>query len=139
MSLGLNPSHGITQHHTPYPFITSLNTPTALTGTIVLITGASRGIGRATALAFAAAGASVAVLARTALDLETLASEIKEKYNTPVFPITGNVLADPVGIVKQVEGHFGHIDILIYNAGIYRKVSPDVTIHAVNGDPTRSG
>src|ERR1700712_3602492 len=99
MSLVLNPSHGITQHHHPYPFISSLNTATALTGTPVLITGASRGIGRATALAFAAAGASVAVLARTAPDLETLASEIKEKYNTPIFPIAGDVLVDPASIV----------------------------------------
>lgn len=119
-SVDLHLSTGITQHHEPYPFITAFNTPTSLTGRIVLVTGASRGIGRNTALAFAAAGASVAVLARTAADLATLASEIKEKYGTPVLAITGDVLADPGSIVCQVEEKFGKIDVLINNAGIYR-------------------
>jgi NADP-dependent 3-hydroxy acid dehydrogenase YdfG len=119
-SVDLNLSTGITQHHEPYPFITALNKPTSLTGRIALVTGASRGIGRNTALAFAAAGASVAVLARTAADLATLASEIKEKYGTPVLAITGDVLADPGSIVCQVEEKFGKIDVLINNAGIYR-------------------
>ncbi|KAH8777217.1 hypothetical protein BGZ57DRAFT_953036 [Hyaloscypha finlandica] len=109
-SVDLNLSTGITQHHEPYPFITAFNKPTTLTGRIVLVTGASRGIGRNTALAFAAAGASVAVLARTAADLATLASEIKEKYGTPVLAITGDVLADPGSIVCQVEEKFGKID-----------------------------
>jgi NADP-dependent 3-hydroxy acid dehydrogenase YdfG len=119
-TVDLNLSTGITQHHEPYPFLTALNKPTSLLGRVVLITGASRGIGRNAALTFAAAGASVAVLARTAADLETLEAEIKEKYGTPVLAITGDVLADPASIVSQVEEKFGRIDVLINNAGIYR-------------------
>ncbi|KAE9369866.1 NAD(P)-binding protein [Stipitochalara longipes BDJ] len=133
MSLDLNPSRGITQHQTPYPFITSLNKSTSLTGKIVLITGASRGIGRATALAFAAAGASVAVLARTAPDLETLASEITSKYGTPILTITGDVLSSPGPIIQSVISKFGKLDILINNAGIYRmsrfSTDPDISAY----------
>ncbi|PMD42114.1 NAD(P)-binding protein, partial [Hyaloscypha variabilis F] len=87
---------------------------------VVLITGASRGIGRATALAFAAAGASLAVLARTSPDLEKLASEITTRYGTLILTITGDVLSAPESIINSVIDKFGKIDILINNAGIYR-------------------
>jgi NADP-dependent 3-hydroxy acid dehydrogenase YdfG len=120
MSVELNQSTGITLHHEPYPFITSLNTPSALTGRVVLVTGASRGIGRATALAFAAAGASVAILARTTSDLSSLAEEIKTKFGSPVLPISGDVLLSPNTIIETVVAKFGGLDILINNAGIYR-------------------
>lgn len=113
-------SQGITTHHTPYPFITASKFQTSLTGKVVLITGASRGIGRATALAFASAGASVAVLARSASSLESLVSEITTKYKTPVLAITGDVLKDATGVVKRVEEKLGSIDILVNNAGTTR-------------------
>ncbi|KAN0102164.1 NAD(P)-binding protein [Hyaloscypha variabilis] len=132
MSLDLNFSRDITQHQTPYPFITSLNKPASLTGKVVLITGAFRGIGRATALAFAAVGASLAVLARTSPDLEKLASEITTRYGTPILTITGDVLSAPESIINSVIDKSGKIDILINNAGIYRmsRFSTDPSIAA---------
>jgi NADP-dependent 3-hydroxy acid dehydrogenase YdfG len=74
--------------------------------------------GRATALAFASAGASLAVLARTAPDLQTLATEIKGKYGTKVLTITGDILGEAAAIVKEVEEKLGPIDVLVNNAGI---------------------
>jgi hypothetical protein len=71
MSLDIATSTGITIHHDTYPFISPSKFTNSLAGQVVLITGASRGIGRATALAFAAAGARVAALARTKTDIDT--------------------------------------------------------------------
>jgi 2-deoxy-D-gluconate 3-dehydrogenase len=50
----------------------------SLTGKSALVTGASRGIGRAIALAYAQAGADVAILARSRAELDALATEIRE-------------------------------------------------------------
>lgn len=113
-------SQGITTHHTPYPFISAPKHLKKLTSKVVLITGASRGIGRSTALAFASAGASVAVLARSASSLESLVEEITTKFGTPVLAITGDVLTDAVGVVKQVEAKLGSVDILVNNAATTR-------------------
>jgi len=75
MSLDFPVSTGITPHHDTYPFISPSLFTNSLTGKTVLITGASRGIGYATALAFAGAGASVAAVARTKEGLENLGLE----------------------------------------------------------------
>lgn len=114
-------STGITAHHTTYPFIAPSKLAESLVGKVVLITGASRGIGRETALAFAASGASVAALARTTKDIELLVAEIKAKYpNVKALAITGSVLDDAAMIVAEVEARLGSIDILVNNAGMQR-------------------
>lgn len=94
-SLDLPVSTGITLHHDTYPFISPSKFAGSLQGKVVLVTGASRGIGRAAALAFAAAGASVAAIGRTAPEIESLVSEIKSKHNKPALAIVGDVLSDP--------------------------------------------
>lgn len=80
------------------------------------MTGAGRGIGEAVSRQLAAAGAHVALVARTASDLESLASELGEN----ALPLVGDV-ADEAGIeevFQAVDEQLGPIDILINNAGI---------------------
>ncbi len=85
-----------------------------LQGKRVLITGASRGIGESLARAFAGAGATVALVARTKDVLETLAAEL----GGTAYPAD---LSDPTQVatlVSQVEDEAGPIDVLVNNAGI---------------------
>lgn len=91
-----------------------------LKGKIALITGASRGIGRSIALAYAAEGADVVVTGRTRSDLESLASEIRNEYGTRAVVVLGSViLAEDVRrAVDTTLKEFGRIDILVNNAGI---------------------
>lgn len=85
-----------------------------------LITGASTGIGRATALAFAKAGFDVALVSRSADRLQTLADEISE--NTTVsaqsFPIDLGVIEQVKPKVANVLETFGPVDVLVNNAGM---------------------
>lgn len=90
-----------------------------LQGKVALITGASRGIGRAIALAYAEAGASVAVTARTAGQLDALVAEMEEFGGTPLaIPADLAVEADIQRIAETTSRRFGHIDILVNNAAI---------------------
>jgi short-subunit dehydrogenase len=89
-----------------------------ISGKIAIITGASEGIGRATAKALAKAGASVALAARNAARLEELADEIR-KENREALVVPTDV-CDPAAVRRMVERtseHFGRIDILVNNAG----------------------
>jgi 3-oxoacyl-[acyl-carrier protein] reductase len=86
-----------------------------------LVTGASQGIGRATSLALAAAGAKVAVAARSAEKLCSLAAEI-ERAGGAVLAVPIDV-SDPASIkagFQQVLAQFGKLDILVNNAAITR-------------------
>ncbi len=85
-----------------------------LEGSHVVITGASRGIGRSMAKAFAQAGARVSVVARNAEQLATLATEV----GGTAFP--ADLLdTDAVdGLVDRVEDQAGPIDVLVNNAGL---------------------
>lgn len=84
-----------------------------------LITGASSGIGRATALLFAKQGAQVALLGREEKALQSLASEI-EAGGRSVWVARANVarVEDCRRAVEQAAGHFGGLDILVNAAGI---------------------
>jgi 3-oxoacyl-[acyl-carrier protein] reductase len=88
---------------------------------VALVTGASQGIGRATALALAEAGAKVAVAARNAEKLNAVAAEITAAG--------GQALAVPMDVAdaeqikagfKQVLEKFGKLDILVNNAAVTR-------------------
>ena len=83
-----------------------------LNGKTALITGGGRGIGRAIALAFAKEGARVAVAARTAEQINQVASEIGNDSIALVCDVS-----DPQS-VAQMFGEVGNIDILVNNAGI---------------------
>ncbi len=90
-----------------------------MTNRTAFITGASRGIGRACALALSHAGARVAVAARNVDQLETLAAEIRsEGRDAFAVPIDlGNAESIKEAIAKTIKD-FGPVTILVNNAGI---------------------
>ncbi|GLQ10690.1 glucose dehydrogenase [Devosia yakushimensis] len=88
-----------------------------LAGKIVLVTGASSGIGRALALSVAEAGASVALVGRSADRLQLVANLIG-----PTALVLPADLADPAAVetvAAKTLAHFGRVDILLANAGLY--------------------
>jgi NADP-dependent 3-hydroxy acid dehydrogenase YdfG len=90
-----------------------------LTGTVALVTGASSGIGAATARELAEHGASVALVARRKDRLEDLAAGIEKAGGTALVvaaDITDRNQAD--GAVEQVVERFGRLDTLVNNAGL---------------------
>jgi NAD(P)-dependent dehydrogenase (short-subunit alcohol dehydrogenase family) len=87
---------------------------------IALITGGGRGIGRAIALEFARAGASVAVAARTEAQVKDVAKEVEDQFHTKALAVTCDVSnSASVGeMFATVKEHFGQgADILVNNAG----------------------
>ncbi|MFN8379152.1 MAG: SDR family oxidoreductase [Anaerolineae bacterium] len=91
---------------------------TSISDKIALVTGASRGIGRASAVALAQEGAHVIVAARTASELDTLADEIRA-LGREALPVACDVsqTADVDRLFEQAVARFGRVDILINNAG----------------------
>ncbi len=94
-------------------------TTSALEGTVALVTGASSGIGDATARALAGAGASVAVAARRRDRLGALAGELRSTGGRVL--VLASDITDPDQATEAVEatvGEFGRLDILVNNAGV---------------------
>jgi NADP-dependent 3-hydroxy acid dehydrogenase YdfG len=90
-----------------------------LEGTVALVTGASSGIGEATARALAAAGASVAIAARRADRLEQLAGQIRDAGGT-ALPIQADLTSTErtSEVVERTVSELGRLDTLINNAGL---------------------
>jgi NADP-dependent 3-hydroxy acid dehydrogenase YdfG len=84
-----------------------------------LVTGAGRGIGRAIAVAFAAEGASVALVSRSRADLAEVAGEIRERQHGRALAIPADVTNDAAveALVEQVLAELGRLDILVTSAG----------------------
>lgn len=93
---------------------------TDLKGKVAIVTGASRGIGRALAETAASLGINLAIAARSQGPLEETANEIAKKYKVQVLPVTCDVtkLEDLENLVNKAKEKFGKIDILINNAGV---------------------
>jgi NADP-dependent 3-hydroxy acid dehydrogenase YdfG len=90
-----------------------------LDGTVALVTGASSGIGEATARALAARGATVALVARRRDRLETLAAEIKEQDGSAlIIPADVTQQEQAEAAVQRTVEEFGRLDILVNNAGV---------------------
>jgi len=97
-----------------------------MTGKRVLITGASRGIGAAAAREFAAAGAQVALAARSADAVEALAREIGP--SALALPCDVSDYAQVEAAVQATVGAFGGLDVLIGNAGVIEPIAPMAAI-----------
>jgi 3-oxoacyl-[acyl-carrier protein] reductase len=94
-----------------------------LDGKVALVTGATGGIGAATARALHAQGARLAITGRRAAELEALAAELGPDAQGQGVLVVPADLADPAApaaLVEQVEAACGALDILVNNAGFTR-------------------
>ncbi len=91
--------------------------PKSLAGNVVVITGASSGIGEAIARRLADEGCRLTLAARSVDKLEALAAELDA--DTLVAPADMTVPADIESMVAQTMARFGRIDVMCANAGIY--------------------
>ncbi|XP_034827787.1 3-oxoacyl-[acyl-carrier-protein] reductase FabG-like [Maniola hyperantus] len=88
---------------------------------VVIVTGASSGIGEATALLFAKEGADVVIVGRNDIKLKVVAAQCEEVGKKPLKVIADISKEDEaVTIIGQTISKFGKIDVLINNAGIIR-------------------
>jgi NAD(P)-dependent dehydrogenase (short-subunit alcohol dehydrogenase family) len=91
-----------------------------LDGKAALVTGGSKGLGKAIALALAEAGAGVVIASRTQHEIEAAAREIAAATGRKVVPVTADVRsdADVERMVKHALDSLGRVDILVNSAGI---------------------
>lgn len=91
-----------------------------LKGKSAIVTGASRGIGKALACVAAGLGANLSIAARQEGPLKETAKEISQKYKVEVLPVACDVtkLEDLENLVNRHKEKFGRVDILINNAGV---------------------
>ena len=92
-----------------------------LSGKVAIVTGGSRGIGKATAMLLAQNGVDVVITSKNKINLENAAKEMKN-----VVAFAGDIRNenDVENVVKNTLENFGKIDILVNNAGIFPKVKP---------------
>lgn len=90
-----------------------------LDGRVAIVTGASRGLGRAMALALAEAGADLALAARSKPDLEETARQVERLGRRAlVLPTDVTVFAEVEALVGQTRERLGRLDILVNNSGV---------------------
>ncbi len=97
---------------------------------VVLVTGASKGIGKAIAAGFAAEGAKVAIAARTRAGLEKAASEIAKTTRAEVISVVADsTKADDIArMANEVVQRFGTVHVLVNNAGGVGAMAPFGTL-----------
>ena len=92
-------------------------------GRVGVVTGAGRGIGREIALALAADGMSLLVLARTGDQVRAVAEEITQRHGVRCLPAAVDVtdVAAVGRVVLHAEQHLGTVDLLVNNAGVMER------------------
>lgn len=119
-----------TIHHDTYPAIDPLKAN--LTGKVVFVSGASRGIGRSIAISFAKAGAAgIVIAARTIEDLKGVEDDVlraaaEAKRSTRVLMVYLDLLdgASIQSIASQVREEFGRLDVIVNNAATIDRPLP---------------
>jgi NAD(P)-dependent dehydrogenase (short-subunit alcohol dehydrogenase family) len=102
-----------------------------LEGRVALVTGASRGIGAATAKALGAAGAHVVITARKARDLEAVEEEIHAEGGTATIAPMDLTEGDSIArLATAVHERWGRLDILVINAAMLPSLMPVTQIEA---------
>lgn len=100
-------------------------------GQVALVTGASRGIGAATAKALAAAGAHVILVARNAKDLEKVEEEIFEAGGSATIAPVDLAEADGIArLATAISGRWSALDVLVINAAVLPTLTPVCQIDA---------
>jgi NADP-dependent 3-hydroxy acid dehydrogenase YdfG len=94
----------------------------SLDGDTAVVTGASAGIGRATAHAFAREGANVVLAARSEDRLDDLAATVREEYDTAALVVPTDVTDEDAvaALIDATVEEFGGLDVLVNNAGLAR-------------------
>jgi NAD(P)-dependent dehydrogenase (short-subunit alcohol dehydrogenase family) len=88
-----------------------------LTGRVALVTGGSKGLGKAMARGFAEAGADILIASRTERELKATAEEIGAKTRVAWLVADLSRREEAVRLAREAQGAFGRIDILVNNAG----------------------
>jgi NAD(P)-dependent dehydrogenase (short-subunit alcohol dehydrogenase family) len=102
-----------------------------LGGKVAIITGSTRGIGRAIAESYASAGAHVVISSRKQPACEEVAAAINERYGKDCAVAIAASLADKAGLQRMVDEtrqHFGQVDVLVCNAASNPHFGPSATI-----------
>lgn len=111
----------------------------SLEGKVALVTGASRGIGRAIALGFAQAGADVGLAARSKEDLQTLAEEVEALgRRAVVLPTDVRDRSSIQTMVDRTTEELGGLNILVNNAGGSNFMSPITALRPEGWDKLRT-
>ena len=104
---------------------------------VALITGGSRGIGKAVAAAFAREGAKLALCARSADELQQTVAELRGmKAKAQGWPCDVTMESSVKDFVHEAESAFGRIDILVNNAGVMTRPAPMVELEVRKWDYT---
>jgi 3-oxoacyl-[acyl-carrier protein] reductase len=103
-----------------------------LNGKAAIITGGSRGIGKAIATAFLDEGAKIAIAARTAAEIDSTIEELKNGSKNSVIGVRTDVssIDDVKNLATQTESAFGKIDILVNAAGVQQPIGPFIETDA---------
>jgi NAD(P)-dependent dehydrogenase (short-subunit alcohol dehydrogenase family) len=108
-----------------------------LSGKVAVVTGASSGIGRATARLFARAGAKVVAAARREAELDSLVREIAGEGGD-ALAVAGDVSDEAFAkeLVQRAEHGYGHLDVAFNNAGILGEKGPTIEISLAGWNET---
>jgi NAD(P)-dependent dehydrogenase (short-subunit alcohol dehydrogenase family) len=107
----------------------------SLEGRVAIVTGASRGLGEAIAVGYAAAGADIVLAARSVEDLERVAEQVRARGRRALVVPTDVTVPEECErlAARAVEG-FGRVEILVNNAGLPRGAAPTLEVSPAKWD-----